>query len=311
MASVGLSSILPAGVSETPDASAFTIALPDLVMSRSLAEMCGACAALAGATVAKPAFVVTMDGTMALPADVTGILIAGGEAVITVENGLGFDPIRPGATARGTLRLAVLSGETTVAETIVSGNDVALPSGGSVTRRLPLAGFRIDGPVRIRVAVDSPQGDPVTIDPSARLIVRASASEIRLGQASVIVPSQDVSSEVIRLELDGVDEAVLDRIEGGAIRLELTVPFAVQGTGQLTFVTPSIVIDRAVTIVPGVTTLRVELSAAEIRSLFEQGPGSFVFRGTISSAGGPVTVSPGQFVGAEAQVEAIVRASEG
>src|SRR5438045_3814213 len=103
--SLSVSAILPNGVSVTPNGSAFQVNVAPVTITRTLGADCPACAAANGKTVAKPAFTSSGNGSTTLPAGLTSATLIGDTLIVTITNGLNFDPIRPGGGATGTLTI--------------------------------------------------------------------------------------------------------------------------------------------------------------------------------------------------------------
>ena len=173
---IGVASLLPAGVRLTPDSSAFIVDLPRASLARPLSADCPACAASNGTSVAKPAFVATVALSAALPADIVSAELTAGGVQLVVQNNYTFDPLRPSATARGFVVVTVMNGAVVLGRDSVNGATAALPAGGTLVRNIALSGV-INGssPVTVTLRLVSPAGDPVQMDAGRTLVDRATA----------------------------------------------------------------------------------------------------------------------------------------
>ncbi len=284
--------LLPATVSTTADRSAFLVAVAPVTITRTLGSVCSACIALSGLYAPKPAFTATVSDTLRLPADVAAATLAGGSVAVTLTNNMGFDPLRPGATARGTVTITLSSGTTTVGSLTLDGNNDALPPSSSVTRNILLGAGPISSRIAVTVAVSSPAGDPVRIDASESFSLTATPQTVQVSDATVSVNGKGVSIQPEALNVSGIDQSLVDQVTGGALLLTVTNPFNVAGTLTLTISGPGANIVKPLQItassVSQQTTQRIPLTQQELRSILGKSGVTFTATGPVSGA----TVDP-------------------
>lgn len=292
--SISVGSLVPSGVSIVQDSSAFTIAIAPTSVTRALSADCAQCAAANGTTAPKPAFAATVGVNSPLPADIASATLASGTLTLAFRNNYNFDPIRPSATANGYVVTTVSSGATIIGKDSVNGATTALPSGGTLTRDIALAGTLSSGSqITVTVTVSSPAGDPILIDASRTMVVTATPTNLRVPSASVTVANRQVSSSIVA-SLSDVDETVRTHVTGGALVLDIVNPFTVTGTITVQFSAPGIsTITKTISLTSGTTHPSVPLTQAELRSLFGHDV-TVSFNGPVSGTAGPVTITPRQ-----------------
>ncbi|HYG70317.1 MAG TPA: hypothetical protein VD838_21750, partial [Anaeromyxobacteraceae bacterium] len=189
--SLSIAQVLPAGVSVA--GGGFAVSASPSDVSASLGMLCGApCADAEGLVAPKPAFTGTLAATVGLPAQLVEARLApGGTIRVRLDNGFGFDPLRPAAdpgAERGRIVIAARSaGEELTADTL-DGADVALPAGASLERTLSLpGGAAVGGAVFVTVEVASPAGDATTIRTADALTAAATPASVLATEASVVV----------------------------------------------------------------------------------------------------------------------------
>lgn len=308
-ATLGVDRFLPGGVSVT--GSAFAITLPSALLAQSLGEMCTACPA-GRFTVPKPAFSAELLATVALPDDVTGAAISGGSVLLEIDNGFGFDPLRPSQTgARGRIVSTITSGATVLAADTVSGVELAMTPGATLARVIRVTPASVSGPLTVRVRLDSPAGDAATVDASQRIAVRATPKDWRIANAHVALRGKAVSADDIELDLGGVDESIVDRVNGGALVLSIANPFAAGGTFTVELTANGIapIVKPLALVASATTTRRIDFTAAELRSILGRDGVHLAVRGTAtgSEAGGTLTVTPAQAIAIASTLELTLR----
>ncbi len=267
--SVTIEDVLPSGV--TLSGGELVVSASGSTVGTTLGALCSACAALDGTVAPKPAFAGTVSADVDLPAGVSRITLGtGGQVRLRLTNNLGFDPIRPSASARGRLVVTVFSGVTMVAADTILGQTQALPSGGFLERTLALAESAVVGsPVTASVLVDSPAGDPLLVDSDAPFSVTITPVRVSAVLAEVVVDDEPISASGTTLSLDEVDQDVRRRIQGATVELRVENPLTVGGPLTLRFrVSGADVIPaKSLTLAPGTTAPTVVLTAAEIDAL--------------------------------------------
>jgi hypothetical protein len=311
--SLSVTQFLPASVALTGDRTAFIITLPPITFSRTLAAMCPSC----GLVVApKPAFNATVAGSISLPADVPSVALAGGTVTVVMRNYLGFDPIRPSASAsapRGTLAIDISSAGVSLGSATVSGTDTAFPNGTTLTRPVTLSAGNVAAPFAVTLTVSSPAGDPVVSSSGGSLSVTATPANMRASNARVTFGSRAVGVTDVHLDLADVGEPVRNRIQGGAIILTVTNPFGVTGPLTLTISGPDPgAISKQISLNGQATqSVRAEFTRAELRSFVGRAGTVLMVRGTVTGPAGGVLITPTQVVNLAAQLELVLSATAG
>lgn len=274
-------------------------------ISRSLGQVCGACAAANGTTVPKPAFSISDSTTVTLPTDLVAASIVSGGFTYTITNNFSFDPIRPNAAGApyGYFVIRVMNGTTLVALDSVDGATVAIgKNGATLQRALPLTvgggslAITNASPVQVYLTLNSPQGDPVTINTSQSFSVAIQPGPIALSQAQVQVSNQTINAAQTTVDLSSVsDQSIVNRVQGGALHLDINSPFGVQGTLTATFSVPGgAQIVKSIPLTTAATQAAdVALTAAELRSLLGH-TANLTVSGSVNSPSGSVTLTPTQ-----------------
>lgn len=288
--------LLPSSVTTTDDGTAFVLDFEPQTIARSLGQLCAPCAAAHGFTVPKPAFTANIDDDVELPSDVASVTVSGGSLAVQVRHTFGFDPLRPSATARGSLTISLTNQGRTLGTVTQSGTNVDLPSGSSRTFFLPVTG-QISGPITVALTLTSPAGDPVTINSNSTFETTVSSSELELSQASVAVQNQQVSVDQVELDLSDVDETVADHVLGGELLLTIVNPFTVQGNLSLTVQGAGMNIPaKTVSIAPASTTeASIAFTGPELQSMLGREV-TLTLSGQLSGVGATVAVTPNQVV---------------
>lgn len=295
-ATLSVDRFLPDGVSV--QGGAFALALPSASLSQSIGELCGPCGS-GTFTLPKPAFQTDLVARVALPTDLVAATLVGGSVLVEIENGLGFDPLRPSASgARGRIVTTISSGATLVAVDTVSGDGVSLRPGTTVARAITVAAVTIDAPLDVRVSIHSPAGDQTTVNGAQRLSVRTTPQGWRVAHARVALRDRSVRVSDLALDLSGMDGALVDRVMGGAMRLVVSNPLALVGPFSVIVSAPGEApITKPLTLQASAspTAYRLPFTAAELRSILGRSGVRLAVQGTMSG-GGPgqtVELSPG------------------
>ena len=291
-------------------------------ISRSLGQVCGACAAANGTTVPKPAFSISDSTPVTLPTDLVAATIVSGSFTYTITNNFAFDPIRPSAAGApyGYFVIRVMNGTTLVALDSVDGAATALgKNGATVQRSLPLnlgggsLSITSAKPVEVYLTLNSPQGDPVTINTSQSFSVAITPLPIALSQAQVQVSNQTINAAQTNVDLTSVsDDALINRVQGGTLHLKIASPFGVQGTLTATFAVPggATNIVKSIPLTTAATqTADVTLTAAELKSLLGHNA-TLSVSGSVSSPTGSVTLTPTQALQVTSTFQIILSTTE-
>ncbi len=304
---LAVSQLLPSNV--TVQGNAFSLNLTSTTVTRTLGELCPQCIPFNGLTVPKPAFTAQLPpASSSLPAGVRSVVLSNSTLNLQLFNGFSFDPLRPSATARGSLAVRITSGGAVIADTTFSGNTIALPI--NQTTNIPVAlrpGTVTNGSnIILDVTITSPAGDPVQINTSAQLQltpINATASS-----ATVDVVNRNVSVPQVVLGLEDIDDGIIDHVKSGALVVIVENPFNVTGTLNLTFA-PAVIASKPVQIAPGSSSPRVELTQAELRLLLGR---SIVVNisGRVNGPAGGVTVLPTQLVNISTRIDLILTTAD-
>lgn len=294
-ATISVASLLPAGVAIKPDSSAFTVSVAGITVSRALSQDCAQCVAANGTTVPKPAFTAVASSSTSLPGQIASATLATGALQLSVLNNYNFDPIRPAAGTYGYAVITVTNNGVLIGKDSVNGATTAMAPGSTLGRSIPLTGTVTgSAPVVVTVTINSPAGDPITMDASRTIVVSAVPTNISAASASVNVSNQTISTNTT-IDLSGIDSSITRHVTGGSLLLHVVNPWNVTGTLTVTF-TPQggAPITKSLTLAAGTTDRTVSFTQAEIQALL----GSRVtigFNGPVSAAGA-VAVTPKQVV---------------
>jgi hypothetical protein len=286
--------------------------------SRSLGQLCSACAAANGATVPKPAFSLNDSTGTTLPSDLVAATVISGGFTYTITNGFSFDPIRPNAAGApyGYFVIRIMNGSTVVGQDSVDGATIAMGKNGATLQRtvplnLPLS---VTGakPLEMYLTLDSPAGDPVTINASETFSVSITASPIAASQAQINIANQTINAAQTTIDLSSVSGAALiNRVQGGTLHLTIASPFGVQGTLTATFSVPGA--QSIVKSIPLTTAAQqspdITLSATELRALLGH-TANLSVSGAVSAPSGSVTITPTQVLKVNSTFEIILSTTE-
>jgi hypothetical protein len=290
-------------------------------ISRSLGQVCSACAAANGTTVPKPAFTITDSTGVALPTDLVAATVVNGGFIYTITNNFSFDPIRPNAAGApyGYFVIRVMNGTTLVALDSVDGAVLGVgKNGATLQRSLPLnvgggsLAINSTSPLEIYLTLNSPQGDPVTINTNQSFSVAIQPTPISLSQAQVHVANQSINAAQTSVDLSSVsDQALVNRVQGGTLHLVITSPFGIQGTLTATFNAPGAA--PIVKTIPLTTAAQqapdISLTGAELRTLLGH-TADLTVSGSVSSPSGAVTLTPTQVLKVTSTFEIILSTTE-
>lgn len=307
--SMSVADLLPASVTLTQDRSAFLLSLEGVTFRQSLGDMCSLCGALHGRRVPKPAFSFSFQDQVELPGDVASASLAGGVIDVELSHDFGFDPIRPSATARGSLTARLVHGGATLASVTISGESTAFPSGTVLPRSLALPATVLTGPIAVEISITSPEGDSVVVDVTDVLSVTAVPRDIRVSEARVRVVDRTVDVEAVEVDLEDVESTVANRVRSGAFLLEIQNPFDVSGTLSLRVTAPGANIVKSLSVSPGASTRRLEFTGSELRSILGK-RATMSASGGVSATGGAVTVRPTQILVVKSKIELVIGLKE-
>lgn len=308
-AQIQVTELLPPTVGVTPDGTAFLITVPPVAFSQTLGDMCSACPPAAVAP--KPAFQATFFDVTNLPADVAGVTTRTASAAVTLTNEFSFDPIRPGGSETGEIRLEVRDGSETgpiVAQASVDGATDSIPPGSTYMIVLDMDGETFGESLMAVVFLDSPSGSTVLLTSTDEFRVDVSVGEVTVDEAVVALVDQIVDIDPVTFDAEDIPEEIIDRLEGGALVLEVDNPFAVVADLGLEISGPGFAsIQKDLAVSMGANEERVALSAEELRSFLGQPSVSLTGSGAASAPSGTTPVRADQVVRFTALIQLTVR----
>lgn len=290
-----MSGLLPAGITEEGD-STFVVSPPSFVVRAALSDLCPPCAALGGIVLPKPAITASFQDQGDLPDDVLGVTLRSGSVDFLVTNGLGFDPMRPGGPATGSLRLLLRSDPDgrVLADTLLPGSTHALPPGGSLLVTLPLLPGEVGSRVVGQVTLNSPAGNPAPIRGRDSFQVEVIPGVLRVSEARVDGRGRALDPTSVELGAEEIEGSVLDRMKGGRLRLNIDNPFGVGAELTVRLEAPGEQpVQRALQVAPGGGVVMLDYSGAELRRFLGREGARWTVGGVVDPEAGPVTMRPG------------------
>lgn len=302
-------SLLPDGIGITADESAFEVHVDGTDFGSHLSDFCDECSLLNGTQAVKPAFLAELEGGAILPADLISAPVVGGQVAIDLYHDFGFDPIRPGEAARGSIELLMLSAGDTLASTTINGVDAEFPSGTTKSVLLPYNQATIRDDVQIVVIIDSPEGDTILVDTSRGFQVVVNESRMLISEVNVRLADQHVDLDESSVKMIG-GEGMVNRILGGILRLELDNPFQIAGSLEISLTSPESSVSRTLAIDAGKTESLVEFTGAELRSVLKDEEAVLGASGVVSAVGGAVTIRPDMVLKAKSRFDLTIATKE-
>jgi hypothetical protein len=301
---IRVNELLPAGVTATD--TTFVLSLVPVGIQKSLGDMCGTpCQLLQGWVAPKPAFSYAFAAPVTLPADVSGAVLASGTVQVAASHAFDFDPLRPaGSTRNGTLTIVIRSGGRQIGSAVI---DQPFPRNTPVVRTIALTPGAVGGNLDVELTLDSPAGDPVTINNGAHVFVTATPGAIHVTEIHAAVRERIISMRPLDVDLTGVDDEIRSRARGGTLTVHMSNPFNVSGQLELKLYAPPSGADYRypVGIAPGETTQRIELTEYEMfRVLGFNVNVSLV--GPVSGGGTALTLRPGQEITLSSRLELVL-----
>ncbi len=299
---IRVAQLLPPGVADNGNTFAVTVA--PLSASESLATLCASCAD--GVTAPKPAFTGEFGTGTSLPPDVSATTLSSGSVAVAVHNGFDFDPIRPGAGHTGTLTVTLTDGPDgrELGRIVIDGATEALPPGSTLSRTLSLEAGPFGPVLYASVRIVSPTGDPISIDSSQRMTVRATTSSLLVSSARVDVEGRSVTLDSASLDVADIDRTVVDAVEHGGLVLDIENPFGVSlaatmhiAGGGITPIVKSFNVPADET-----STATVSFTGEELKSFLGKSDVQLTGGGVVSSPR-PVTLGPAQKIRIEGKLD--------
>jgi len=293
---VTLRDLLPPRVTEA--GSVLSVDVDPIDTEATLGELCGdPCSALDGLVAPAPPFSGTFSGVRALPADVASFEVIRAEVDLEVTNGLDFDPLENG----GTLRISVSDGTsgTELGFVALAGPEDVLPARTSTTHTLTLDAGTVTSALRTTADIVVTGGQIGRIDVSDRVSARVSVRTLEVASATIRVFRRVVRLDEVPVGLNDVESELTDRIQEGAVSLDVRNPFDVdfQGTLRIGPVSkPFTISGRG----PATVVIREELRS------FVGVPG-VTLSGSGTANGDAVTIEPGQVISIDAEADVVLR----
>lgn len=294
---IGVGQFLPSGVSD--NGSTFAVSVNPFSTSETLGALCSACQGHNGATIPKPAFTSSFTVSASLPADVSSVNLSSGSVQVVLQNGFGFDPIRPGGGSTGTVTVTLTDdpGGRQLGQLVLDGATDSLPAGSTTTRTITLKSGTVGTTILATVEVNSPAGAAVTIDTSQQLTATATPSSLLISSAQVGVAGRTVNLTQTGLDVSSIDQTFINHVQDGGFTLDVTNPFGVAVTGTLQVTGNGFSpISKSFTVSADPTsTTTVSFTQSELKEFL--GKTNVQISGSgVASASAPVTVTPGQQV---------------
>ncbi|MFI5235527.1 MAG: hypothetical protein ACHQXA_07455 [Gemmatimonadales bacterium] len=294
---IRVAQFLPASV-DTAGALFVTTVKRDSVR-QSLGQMCPGCGAINGTTAPIPAFSFALSHADSFPSQVISITPGGFSLSFRINNGLGFDPLRPGVGKIGKIVTVITdSAGTVVATDSVDGTANSLSSGTSLTRNIPLGATPIVKFLSIVATVSVPTTDAVTIDTSASLQVTTLTDTAKLAGVTVQLTNQSIQSDSVSVDWTGIGTDIQSKLQGAELQLAITNPFTASGGGTVSFKqgAADLIPPKAITFAAGVSTSTVGVNQSEIKTLTSAGKFTVAVNASVSGSGSgqSVTITPSQ-----------------
>jgi hypothetical protein len=305
---VSVAELLPAAVTLNPEGTAFRASLSPIQISTSLEEMCPACVAFEGMVAPKPEFSEVLGASSSLPAELVAAVLAGGALDVALSHTFSFDPLRPSAdpgSQRGHIVIAVTSNGAIVARDSISGHDRAFPSGLALGTSLAIAPVTVTNTMDLEIRIYSPAGDDTQIRTADTLGVSMAATVLSISEATIQATQLELTPTTTSMNFD-LDEEMIERVQRGALRLEVHNPFQMTGSLSLRFQMGQGAVERSMTVQPGTFSRRIEFSGPELRDILGAGDVDLIASGTIEASGGTLTLTPTQEMVLNASFELVI-----
>jgi hypothetical protein len=196
-------------------------------------------------------------------------------------------------------------------QVVVSGSTESLPTGSTLVKTLSFSGV-VNGPFVVAVELDSPAGDPVIIDTDETVEVVATLSTLEVSSALVDVSGQEFELEDTELDLGDIDEDIVDHVQSGAVDLLIENPWSIPANAELVIESPAGVVAKSFTVPPSPTsTVRIEYSQSELKTFLGKENVVLTGSGVVDSNAGDASLSPGQALILDSQIDLIVRIGGG
>lgn len=300
--------LLPASVDVNADTSAFVTETPEASIQVTLADLCTLCLVVDGMQAPKPEFGDTLSAGTNVPSELISATLAGGSFDVVMGHNFNFDPLRPSSdpgAPTGYIVVRITSNGAVVAYDSISGDDTSFPSGVTLKPDLPVQPVQISSTIDMDVLIYSPEGDSVLVETSDTAGITLHPSTVEISQVVVDASSITIDPVHATMDFSGVGETAIDHVQSGALLVDVSNPWDVSGTLDVTFQPPAPSIQRTLTLDPGTYQDRIDFSSSELRSMLEAGEVGVQATGSVSSSG-PLTVTPAQRLQVDGALELVV-----
>lgn len=308
---IGVTELLPAGVTLNGDSTAFVAETPAASVSLSLAELCGTpCVLAAGLRAPKPEFSDTLTTETRLPDDLVSAMLSDGSFDATIGHSFSFDPLRPSSepsAERGHIVVRITSAGNVIASDSIDGAEQAFPESVTLTPSLPVQPVQVSDTVVIEVALFSPEGDSTTISVSDTAGLTFAPATVEIAEVTVVASDLAVDSVNTTMTFGGIDSTALDRVQSGALRFDVRNPFAVTGTLDMSFSGGFPTIRHRLDIREGDHEERLDFSGDEVREILRSDNVQVLTSGQVAAADGTITVAPPDVMILDSEFEIVVQ----
>lgn len=307
---IRVSQFLPSSVDTA--GNLFVTAVKRDSIRQSLGQMCAACGAAQGTTVAVPGFTFSLSHTDSFPSQVISITPGGGFALsYRIVDSLDFDLLRPGA-GNGTIVTTVKdSAGNVVATDSLNGATDSLPAGTALTRNIPLGSTPIGGLVQVVATVTVPGTSPVLVDTAQYIKVVTVTDTASLAGVTVQLTNQSITADSVSVDWSNIGSDIQSKMQGAELQLTLHNPFTASGTDSVFFQKAGVDVipPKGLNFPLGVTTQQVGITQGEIQSLTAAGQSAVRVTGSVSGTGPgqSVTITPSQVAIVQAHVLITIR----
>ncbi len=308
----GVGQLLPGQVTLTPDSSAFLVDFDPVVFSETLANLCPPCLLLTGTTVPKPAFFGEFSALAVFDPRLESFTVLDGEVQVEIVNGLNFDPLNPanGAVGSLTLNLSDSADDDLLGTLRIDGTTTPLPAGTTLVRSVPLLPGTVEGDLEVTAVVDSPTGDPVTLEAFLAVSVTVTARSVRVSTVRADVSGESVTLDAVELGVEEVDREFTDRIVSGALVVDVVNPFGIGADLSVAIRDESsggAYVEKAAAISTAPESrVRLEFSPDELRSFLGRPGVLLTGEAAVDPAAGVITMDPGEELVLQASFDLIL-----
>lgn len=317
---VGVAEILPANVALNAGGTAFVVnvAAPAAINS-TLGVLCGdpACQSPTTVTAPVPAFTSgagALGTTVSFPSGVNAATVTSGSLNLSVNNTLGFNPLRPNGTSApfGSIAITLTSGSTT-STTTFTGATSSLPTGATTVLNVPLPTGVYTGTISVAAVLNVPAGGNGSLNSANALSIGSAVQSLTVSQATVVVNADAINTSPTEFDLEGVDFG--DQVESGGLILDVNNGLTASANMSVAISAPAQNGSAAVTVtkalvIPATATSSstISLSKAELQSLLGKANVTITVTGTAtgSGAGNTVVVTPTQRITLRTRVRLVL-----